>query len=83
MTVYWWERLEQYISLAVTVTLGAAATSIGWLIRQVFTNQRQIELLREERRVADKLREEDRERMSKIESGVERIEGILMHGARK
>lgn len=83
MTVYWWERLEQYIFWAVTVTLGAVATSIGWLIRQVFTNQRQIELLREERRVADKLREEDRERMSKIESGVDRIESILMHGTRK
>lgn len=79
------------VSSWVVVTFGGAIVSgVTWLIRRVFTNHKQIELLHREMQSRERQRNEDRERMSRIESdvtrvqdGVERIEGILMNVASK
>lgn len=72
------EHLEQFIFWAVTGLVAALASGFWWLIRQIFTNQQQIELLRVDLKAREKQREEDRERMTKIEDGVETIRKVLM-----
>lgn len=66
--------LENISTYLVTVIIGG----VGWLIRRVITNQKQIELLQSELRNRERQREEDRERIARIERGVERIEGWMM-----
>ncbi|WP_319825871.1 hypothetical protein [Thalassovita sp.] len=72
------DRIEDALFWAVSSLVGAIASGTLWLIRRVITNQKQIELLQAELGTREKQRDEDRERMAKIESGVERIEGVLM-----
>lgn len=74
------EHIEQFLFWAVTGAMAAMASGGWWLIRQIFTNQQQIELLRVDLKAREKQREEDRERMTKIEDGVETIRKVLMEG---
>ncbi len=74
----WLSRLEDYIFYAVTSVVAATAGGVWWLIRTVFTQKQVLEIVQQDLRNRDKLREEDRERMTKVEQGVERIEGLLM-----
>lgn len=76
----WLAHLEQFIFWAITGTVAALASGFWWLIRQIFTNQQQIELLRADLKSREKQRDEDRERMTKIEDGVETIRKVLMEG---
>lgn len=76
----WLTHIEQTIVWAFTAMLAAVASGAWWLIRQIFTNQQQIELLRADLKSREKQREEDRERMTKIEDGVETIRKVLMEG---
>lgn len=71
-------RLEDLIFWAITAVLGALATGSGWLIRRVFTNHQEIELLKADLEHRTKQRDEDRERMARIEEGIEAIQGVLM-----
>lgn len=66
--------LENVSTYLVTVIIGG----VGWLVRRVITNQKQIEMLQSELRNRERQRDEDRERIAKIERGVERIESVLM-----
>ncbi len=72
------ENLEQFIFWAITGLVAALASGLWWLIRQIFTNQEQIELLQLDLKSRDKQREEDRERMTRIEDGIETIRKVLM-----
>jgi flagellar biosynthesis regulator FlaF len=54
------ERIEQFSG---ALTTGLAATLISfviWIVRRVFTNQKQIEMLQREIQFRDASREEDR-----------------------
>jgi uncharacterized membrane protein (DUF106 family) len=54
------ERIEQF-SGALTTGLAAALISfVIWIVRRVFTNQKQIEMLQREIQFRDESREEDR-----------------------
>ena len=75
-------NIEDYISWAITSTLAAVAGGVGWLIRRVLTNQKQIELLQSEIRHRDQLRSEDRDRMAGIEEGIDEIKSYLIEGRR-
>lgn len=79
------DKAEDALFWVFTTTVGTIGSGVFWLIRRVFTNQKQIELLSAELDSREKHREEqrkeDRERMSKVESGIERIEGFLMKGS--
>lgn len=72
------DRFEEWLFWIVTSIVGAIAAGVTWLIRTVFTSQKIIELHTRELEHRDQLRNEDRERMTKIENGVERIEGFLL-----
>ncbi len=78
-----WERLEEAVWWGAMGIAGTIASGGWWLIRRVFTNQQQIEALQAEIKHRDQLRQEDREQMTKIETSVERIEGVLMRVDRK
>lgn len=75
------QRLEDYLYWAVTSIATATGAGVMWLIRRVLTNQRQIALLEAEMATRAKLREEDRERMAKIERQNNQILGVLLKEA--
>jgi hypothetical protein len=67
-------KTEDYLFWLMTSLAGG----IGWLVRRVLTNQKQIALLEAEMATRAKLREEDRERMAKIEKQNTQILGVLL-----
>lgn len=73
-----WTRVEEILVWLVTATIAAVTTGAWWLIRRIFTNQQQIDLLRQEMAHRDKLRGEDREALADVRDGVKRIEGWIM-----
>lgn len=79
----WWDKIEGYVYGGAAALLGAIASGVWWLIRRVFTNQQQIELLTKEIAHRDQLRAEDREDMREVKAGVTRIEDVLLGGTRK
>ena len=81
----WFEKLDEAISWAMTLTLGSAVGGVGWLVRRLFTNQQEIaelksqtELLRVEFARRDSQRAEDREDLQEVKASVRRIEDRLM-----
>lgn len=72
------DKLEGATTSAVTWLVGALLGGVGWLIRRVFTNQKQIEALERELASREKLRGEDRERIAGIETDVRQIKNILI-----
>lgn len=74
----WLGKLEEIVTWAVLGVLSAIATFGLWLIRTIFTNQEEIRLLRADLARRDQAREEDRERMTRVENGVIRLETALL-----
>lgn len=71
------ERIEQ-ASTGLAVTALAAASSGGlWLVRRIFTNQQQIELLQREIEVRDERRDEDREALAEVRQDVREMRGEI------
>lgn len=71
-------RLDDFIYWVVTSLAAAISGGVMWLVRRVLTNQKQIALLEAEMATRAKLREEDRERMAKIEKQNTQILGVLL-----
>ena len=79
----WTHHLAEGINAAISAVVASLVALIGWLIRVVFTNQKQIELLRTEMRHRDQMRNEDREALSDVRESVKRIEGVIMGGRKE
>lgn len=60
---------DNVVAWAVTATAGG----VVWLIRRVFTNQKQIELLQQELKSRDDMRLRDREDMVEIKSDMKEM----------
>lgn len=73
-------KAEDVVIWIITATLGAVATGVSWLVRRVFTNQQEIALLKADLEHRTKQRNEDRDRMTRIEGGIEAIQSVLMSG---
>jgi hypothetical protein len=73
-----WDRFENWIFWGVTSVLTALSAGIWWVIRQVFTNHQQIELMQQEFKHRDQLRAEDREDMAEVKDSVKRIEKYIL-----
>lgn len=80
--------VEEWVSWAVTSLVAALAGSVSWLVRKVFTNAKQLELmevhhrseidlLKSELRQRDQQRKEDRELIQRVEENVSEIRQIL------
>lgn len=67
------ERIEQASTgLAVTAITGAASGGV-WLVRRIFTNQKQIEMLQRSLEDRDRQRDEDREALADVRTDVREI----------
>lgn len=77
------DRVDDFLFWAICAIASAIAAGIWWLIRLVFTNQRQLEILRGELAHRDQLRIVDRENMETIRESVIRIEAHIMQEATK
>lgn len=80
--------VEEWISWAVTSMVAALAGSISWLVRKVFTNAKQlelmelhhkgeIELLKTELHQRDQQRQEDRELIKGVKEDVAEVRQLL------
>jgi hypothetical protein len=82
--VNWAEHLRDGISAAVAASAAALVAAIGWLVRTVFTNQKQIALLQENLTARDEMRVEERKEIKadieEVKSSVRRIEDVLIGG---
>lgn len=72
------EKIEQVGTSLATYVAVSAAAAVGWVVRRVLTNQKQIEMLQREIDHRDTLRNEDREAMGEVRDSVKRIENVLM-----
>ncbi|MEZ5674542.1 MAG: hypothetical protein R3D81_04685 [Thalassovita sp.] len=77
------DKIDDIIIWVFTTVIGSLSAGVLWLIRRIFTNQRQIELLKQELEHREQQRGEDRQRADRMERGIERIEGFLMKGDHK
>ncbi|PCJ05867.1 MAG: hypothetical protein COB16_14315 [Rhodobacteraceae bacterium] len=72
-----YERIEQAsVGLAVAATAAVGSGSI-WLVRRIFTNQQQIELLQREIEMRDERRDEDRDAMAEVRQDVREMRGDI------
>lgn len=72
------EKIEQISTSLATYVAVSAAGAVGWVVRRVLTNQKQIEMLQREIDHRDELRNEDREALGEVRDSVKRIENVLM-----
>lgn len=71
------ERIEQASTGLAVTAVAAAGSGAWWLVRRIFTNQQQIELLQREIEVRDERREEDREALADVRQDVREMRGDL------
>ncbi|KXF92255.1 hypothetical protein [Phaeobacter inhibens] len=71
------ERIEQASTGIAVTAMTAAASGVVWLVRRIFTNQKQIEILQQSLEARDKQRDEDREALSDVRTDVREIREFL------
>jgi outer membrane cobalamin receptor len=64
------ERIEHASGAFATAAASAALGGVIWLIRRIFTNQKQIEMLQREIEIRDLRRQEDREALGQVRDDV-------------
>jgi hypothetical protein len=67
------ERIEQLATALWLGVAGLAVTAFGWVVRHVLTSQAKIELLANEIKHRDQLRQEDREHMKEVREDVKAL----------
>lgn len=72
------DRLEGVANGIAIAIITAIGSGIWWLVRRVFTNQKQLELLEAEMKRREDARREDRDRMTTIETDVRDIKRHIM-----
>jgi hypothetical protein len=72
------ERILSYADSLAVFALTSIGGGIAWLIRRVFTNQKQIEMLSAEIRNRDELRGRDSERISELHKDVRELRSHVM-----
>ena len=71
------ERIEQASTGIAVTAMATAASGAVWLVRRIFTNQKQIEILQQSLEARDKQRDEDREALSDVRTDVREIREFL------
>jgi hypothetical protein len=76
------ERIEQAsLGLAVAAISGGVSCA-WWLVRRIFTNQKQIEMLQKSLEDRDKQRDEDREALADVRTDVREMRNemrVILH----
>lgn len=74
------ESIEKIgVNVTTTVVVGIG-TAIAWVVRNVVTNGKRLDLLETEMRHRELLRVEDREALKEVRDGVKRLEGRIIKG---
>jgi uncharacterized membrane protein (DUF106 family) len=71
------ERIEQFSGALTTGAAAALISFVIWIVRRVFTNQKQIEMLQREIQFRDKSREEDRQLIRETREDVRDLRASL------
>lgn len=71
------EKVGANITTAVVLGFG---TAIAWVVRNILTNGRRLELLEREMKHREQLRELDRKALQDVHDGVKRLEGRIING---
>jgi uncharacterized membrane protein (DUF106 family) len=71
------ERVEQFSGALVTGIAATVISTVFWIVRRVFTNQKQIEMLQREIQFRDKTRDEDRELIRETRDDVRDLRAML------
>ena len=69
----WSERIEQAQGSITAALASATVAGFIWLVRRVFTNQKQIEMLQREIQVRDERREDDRKILDEIKTEMKEL----------
>lgn len=77
------ERIEQASGSIVVSGVLAVSSGSMWLVRRIFTNQKQIELMQQSLEARDKQRDEDREAMTELRQDVRDMRGDIQQILRK
>lgn len=70
-----------YTDLISWIAVSVIGGMVGWIVtlrRKVNTNEKKVSMLESEIRHRDKMREEDRERMSRVEADVRDIKVAIL-----
>ena len=70
--------IADYINHIVAGVISMFFASIGWLVRTVLTNQKQIELLQNEIQERDKRRDEDRQVLLTVQADVKEVKRDIL-----
>jgi hypothetical protein len=71
------ERVEQFSGALATAAAATVISTVFWIVRRVFTNQKQIEMLQREIQFRDKTRDEDRELIRETRDDVRDLRAML------
>lgn len=72
------ENIERVGVNLTTAILGAVGAACLWIVRNVLTNAKKVEILEREMRHREQQRNEDREALSDVRESVKRIEGWML-----
>ena len=67
------ERVEQITSHFWAYAIAAVGGFIVWLVRRIFTNQQEIELLKQNLAQRDVMRNEDREALHEVKQDIQEV----------
>lgn len=74
----WNDALQKAGESAFGWMVVAMLGGIGWLVRRVFTNQKQIEMLQQELRNREEMRERDRQDLHDVKTDVRALRDWLL-----
>ena len=70
--------MADYVNEIIMAGISSLVGAIGWLVRTVLTNQKQIALLQNEIRDSDKRRDEDRQLLRELKEDVHEVKRDIL-----
>lgn len=70
--------MSDYLNEIIMAGISALVGAVGWLVRTVLTNQKQIALLQNEIRDRDKRRDEDRQLLRELKEDVHEVKRDIL-----
>lgn len=70
--------MADYVNEFIMAGISSLVGAIGWLVRTVLTNQKQIALLQNEIRDRDKRRDEDRQLLRELKEDVHEVKRDIL-----
>lgn len=70
--------MADYLNELIMAGISALVGAVGWLVRTVLTNQKQIALLQNEIRDRDKRRDEDRQLLRELKVDVHEVKRDIL-----